>query len=236
MVPEPAMFTRMRPASYSAISPARAPCPSSRPIVSDASAKQPASAPATSASSTLSPAASIRNPSRSTRTVRATPGTAASRLSALFASSLGSPVTSTAVRTSERARDVDSSTGGSRRIFAMLSSFLAGHCHRVHRSRAHAALVDTGGDAQEELIDAAGDGPGQRHELGPTHLIEPKRGLALALRSLDEHGKRVFADPAGEARVDEPSDLEQHLALAGGEGHDQGARLAAESDGLSDLC
>src|SRR5262245_40592721 len=122
------------------------------------------------------------------------------------------------------------------RTLAMLSSFfLIGHCHRRDGVCSRAAFVDAGGDAEEKLIDAARDGPGQRRQVGALHLVEPERGPRLALRDLDECGKRGFASPAPEGRMDEPPHLEQHRALTDRELDHEGARLAPEGDRLGDF-
>src|SRR5262247_1481581 len=62
------------------------------------------------------------------------------------------------------------------RTLAMLSPFfLIGQFCRMDGDGAGPALVDAGGDAQQELVHAARDGLRQMAELGAIRLVEPER-------------------------------------------------------------
>src|SRR5262245_29460082 len=121
------------------------------------------------------------------------------------------------------------------RTLAMLSPFFwIGHCQRRAGFCPRSAFVDAGGDAEKKLIDAARDGLGQGREVGALHLVEPERGPRLALRDLNERGKRGFARPRTEGCVDEPPHFEQHRALTHRKLDDERACLPPEGDRLGD--
>src|SRR3990172_9493880 len=96
-------------------------------------------------------------------------------------------------------------------------------------------LVDVGRDAQQELLHAARDRLGNGGQVGPLGPVEAEARLLLSLGGR-HHGREGFlAGQPGELSMDHAVGLEDDGTLAGREGEDEPARLAAERDGLRGL-
>src|SRR5262245_1342480 len=73
--------------------------------------------------------------------------------------------------------------------------------------RSRLALVYSHRDAQQQLLDAAGNGSRPLRDLGALHAIELEPGLPLALGERDDARESLFPGAASERRMHHPAAL-----------------------------